>query len=125
MKLVDIDTKVTVLLWDDEHEEEVEREMTVGEMIDEFTVESLLEVPLYRSGRFEKQGVPSDFPPQFEADKLNTNYYAIVAIVMRGGPEELADFLEHAYLLPAHVGGHSFHLNAVFASQSRQNLILG
>ena len=43
----------------------------------------------------EKQGVPSDFPPQFEADKLNTNYYAIVAIVMRGGPEELADFLEH------------------------------
>lgn len=54
MKFVDIDTKVTVLLWDDEHEEEVTREMTVGEMIDEFTVESLLEVPLYHSGRFER-----------------------------------------------------------------------
>ena len=39
--------------------------------------------------------------------------------------EQIADFLEYAYLLPAHVGGHSFHLNAVFASQSRQNLILG
>lgn len=54
MKLVDIETKVTAILWDDEREEEVEREMTVGELLDEFTVESLLEIPLYVTSRFEE-----------------------------------------------------------------------
>lgn len=47
MKLVNLDTKITALLWDDEHEEETEREMTIGEFIDEFTVEGLWEIPLY------------------------------------------------------------------------------
>lgn len=47
MKLVDLDTKITALLWDDEHEEETEREMTIGDFLDEFTVEGLLEIPLY------------------------------------------------------------------------------
>ena len=50
MKLVDIDTKITALLWDDEHEQETEREMTVGEFLDEFTAEGLLEIPLYVMG---------------------------------------------------------------------------
>lgn len=53
MKLVNIDTKITALLWDDEHEEETEREMTIGDFLDEFTVEGLLEIPLYRSNRFD------------------------------------------------------------------------
>lgn len=57
MKLVDIETKITALLYDEEHEETVEREMTVGEFLDEFTVESLLEIPLYFSDRvFGKEG---------------------------------------------------------------------
>lgn len=50
MKLVDIETKITAILWDDEHEEETEREMTVGEFLDEFTAEGLLEIPLYAMG---------------------------------------------------------------------------
>lgn len=54
MKLVNIETKVTAILWDDEREEEVEREMTVGELLDEFTAESLLEIPLYVTNRFEE-----------------------------------------------------------------------
>lgn len=55
MKLVDIDTKITALLWDDEHEEETTREMTIGDFLDEFTVEGLLEIPLYRSNRFNRE----------------------------------------------------------------------
>ena len=47
MKLVDIDTKIHAFLWDEEHEEEVEREMTVGDFLDEFTVEGLFEIPFY------------------------------------------------------------------------------
>ena len=47
MKLIDIDTKITALLWDDETEEQVEREMTVGDFVDAFTVEGLWEIPLY------------------------------------------------------------------------------
>ena len=47
MKLVDIETKITALLWDDEHEEQNEMEMTIGDFLDEFTVEGLLEIPLH------------------------------------------------------------------------------
>lgn len=57
MKLVDIETKVTAILWDDEHEETVEREMSVGDILDEFTVEGLWEIPLFVTNRFDK---PSD-----------------------------------------------------------------
>lgn len=55
MKLVDIDTKITALLWDDEHDEEVSREMTIGDFLDEFTVDGLFEIPIYRSNRFERE----------------------------------------------------------------------
>ena len=54
MKLVDIETKITALLYDDEHEETIEREMTVGDFLDEFTAEGLFEIPLYFSNRFDK-----------------------------------------------------------------------
>lgn len=60
MKFVDLNTKITALLFDAEHEEEVEREMTIGEFLDEFTVESLLEIPIYFSGRFDKLEVRED-----------------------------------------------------------------
>lgn len=46
MKLVDIDARITALLWDDEHEEETTREMTIGAFLDEFSVEGLLEIPI-------------------------------------------------------------------------------
>jgi hypothetical protein len=46
MKLVDLDTKVTALLYSDEKEETVEVEMTVGEFLDEYTVDGLLETPI-------------------------------------------------------------------------------
>lgn len=54
MKLVDIDTKITALLFDDEHEETVEREMTIGDFLDEFTAEGLFEIPLYFSNQFDQ-----------------------------------------------------------------------
>jgi len=54
MKLVDLNTKITALLWDDEHEEEIEREMTIGDFLDEFTVEGLWEIPLYIQNCIEK-----------------------------------------------------------------------
>ena len=55
MKLVDIETKITALLYDDEHEETIEREMTVGDFLDEFTAEGLFEIQLYFSERFDKR----------------------------------------------------------------------
>ena len=42
MKLVDLDTKITVQLYDNEREEVIDREMSVGEYIDSFSVEGLL-----------------------------------------------------------------------------------
>lgn len=54
MKLVDLNTKITALLWDDEHDEEIEREMTIGDFLDEFTVEGLWEIPLYIQNCKEK-----------------------------------------------------------------------
>lgn len=59
MKLVDIETKITAILWDDEHEQETEREMTVGEFLDEFTAEGLLEIPLYVMGA---PTIPAELP---------------------------------------------------------------
>lgn len=50
MKLVNIDTKITAMLWDEEGEE-TEAEMTVGEFLDLYTVEGLLEIPLYFPGQ--------------------------------------------------------------------------
>jgi len=54
MKLVDLNTKITARLWDDEHNEEIEREMTIGDFLDEFTVEGLWEIPLYIQNCKEK-----------------------------------------------------------------------
>ena len=54
MKLVDLDTKITVQLYDDEREEVVEREMSVGEYIDSFSVEGLLQTPIFN--------IPDDIP---------------------------------------------------------------
>ena len=63
MKLVDIETKITAILWDDEHEEEMEREMTVGEFLDEFTSEGLLEIPLYVMGAPNGRLITADVRP--------------------------------------------------------------
>ena len=50
MKLIDIDTKITALLRDEDGED-TEEEMTIGEFLNLYTVEGLLEIPLYSPGQ--------------------------------------------------------------------------
>lgn len=99
MKLVDLDTKVTALLYSDEKEETVEVEMTVGEFLDEYTVEGLLETPLVI------------IPPHgrlIDADALDTSIlqagfsYAITRRKLRYTPGEVRQKIANApTIIPA------------------------
>ena len=84
MKLVDIDTRITALLWDDEHEEETTREMTIGAFLDEFTVEGLLEIPILF------------IPPHgrlIDADKQDAQIEALIERHLHGYTKSTWDFV--------------------------------